>query len=124
MTDKQFQRRMQRAERKNTNRVQRQKIKDAGRGSLHIETSKLLAIYLFVLLNVIVIYAMVVMAITNDLSALPVLISDIAAQVIVYAIYCAKAFKGKQAEEDIKLERDKLGLFADEPEDDSPAAQG
>ena len=124
MTDKQFQRRMRRAERKNTNRVQRQKIKDVGRGSLHIETSKLLAIYLFALLNAIVIYAMVVMAITSDLSALPVLISDIAAQVIVYAIYCAKAFKGKQAEEDIKLERDKLGLFADEPEDDSPAAQG
>lgn len=118
MTDKQFQRRMQRAERKNTNRVRRQKIKDAGRGSLHIETSKLLAIYLFVLLNAIVIYAMVVMAITNDLSALPVLISDIAAQVIVYAIYCAKAFKGKQAEEDIKLERDKLGLNEDQDPDE------
>lgn len=118
LSDKRFAKRVVKLRRKIKTREQRRQLRELMRGSHHIETSKLIAIYLFVLLNAIVIYAMVVMAITNDLSALPVLISDIAAQVIVYAIYCAKAFKGKQAEEDIKLERDKLGLNEDQDPDE------
>lgn len=119
MTKEQYERRAARARRKAQDKEQRREIREIRRGSFHLETSKLLAIYLFALLNAIVIYAMIVMAATGDLSALPILISDLAAQVVVYAIYCAKAFKGKQAEEDIKLERDKLGLF-DEDERDVP----
>lgn len=72
------------------------------------ETSKLLAVYLFVLLNAIVVFSMVSMWHFGDLSYLGVLISDIAAQVVIYAIYCVKAYKGKKAEEDNKLERDKM----------------
>lgn len=72
------------------------------------ETSKLIAIYLFALLNAIIIYAMVAMWKFCDFTYLGVLISDIAAQVIIYAIYCMKAYKAKKSEEDLKFEREKL----------------
>jgi len=72
-----------------------------------IETSKLIAIYLFVLLNSIVIYSMIAMWKFVDFSYLGVLISDIAAQVLIYAIYCMKAYKAKKSEEDLKFKREK-----------------
>lgn len=74
----------------------------------HIETSKIIAIYLFILLNAIVIYAMVAMWKFADLTYLGVLITDIAAQILIYGIYCLKAYKAKKSEEEIRLERDKL----------------
>lgn len=70
------------------------------------ETSKLIALYLFALLNAIVIYSMVAMWRFGDLSYLGVLITDIAAQILTYGIYCLKAYKGKKAEEDLKFRRD------------------
>ncbi len=70
------------------------------------ETSKLIAIYLFVLLNAIVVYAMLAMWTFTDFTYLGVLISDIAAQVIVYAIYCMKAYKAKRSEEELKFRRE------------------
>lgn len=73
-----------------------------------IETHKLLAIYLFVLLNVIVVYSMITMWHMRDLTYLGVLISDIAAQVIVYAIYCLKAYHGKKQEENLKYKRERI----------------
>lgn len=88
------------------------------------ETSKKLAVYLFALFNVVVIYAMVAMWYFRDLSYLGVLIADIAAQVLTYAIYCLKAFFAKKAEEDNKLERDKMDLLVPESgqdENDFPA---
>lgn len=122
MSDRRFAKRVIKLRRKIKARTQRRQLREMLRRAPHIETSKLLAIYLLVLLNAIVIYSMVVMAVMQDLSSLPVLISDLAAQVLVYAIYCAKAFKGKQAEENIKFEREKLGLSEeDEPsEPDDP----
>lgn len=123
LSDKRFAKRVVKLRRKIKTRAQRRQLRELMRGAHHIETSKLLAVYLFVLLNAIVVYSMVVMAISQDLSSLPVLISDLAAQVLVYAIYCAKAFKGKQAEENMRFEREKLGISdedelceSDEPE--------
>ena len=72
------------------------------------ETSKLIAIYLFALLNGIVIYAMVAMWHFADFTYLGVLISDIAAQVIIYAIYCLKAYHAKKQSEIMKFDREKL----------------
>lgn len=72
------------------------------------ETSKLIAIYLFALLNGIVIYAMVAMWHFADFTYLGVLISDIAAQVIIYAIYCLKAYHAKKQSEKMKFDREKL----------------
>ena len=73
-----------------------------------IETNKIIAIYLFVLLNSIIIFSMVAMWHFGDLSYLGVLITDIAAQVLVYAIYCMKAYYGKKQEETIRFERERL----------------
>lgn len=54
-------------------------------------TSKLIAAYLFIILNVVLIYAMIVMYEFRDLTYLGVLITDIAAQVLTYFIYAKKA---------------------------------
>ena len=83
------------------------------------ETSKMIAIYLFLLLNVIVAYALVAMWHFSDLSYLGVLISDIAAQVLVYAIYCLKAFHGKKEQEKNNLERDKMSMRMGEVTDEA-----
>lgn len=83
-----------------------------------IETSKLLAIYVFVLLNAIIIYAMVSMWRFSDLSYLGILITDIAAQVVVYAIYCLKAYKAKKSEEDMKFAREQLASAEEGPSEE------
>lgn len=54
-------------------------------------TSKLMAAYLFIILNVVLIYAMVAMWRFADLTYLGVLITDVAAQVLTYLIYSKKA---------------------------------
>ena len=71
-------------------------------------TSKLMMTYIFVLCTIITIYAMIVMYLKEDLSALPVLITAIVGETISYAIYSVKAYKGKKSEVDAQLERDKF----------------
>lgn len=56
-------------------------------------TSKLIAVYLFILLNVVLIYSMIMMYLFRDLTYLGVLLSDIVAQVITYMIYMIKSTK-------------------------------
>lgn len=82
--------------------------KDKYKSPSRIETSKLIAIYLFALLNAIIIYAMVAMWHFADLTYLGVLITDIAAQVLIYAIYCLKAYHAKKQSEKMKFDREKL----------------
>ena len=52
-----------------------------------------MAVYLFIILNVVLIYAMITMYLFRDLSYLGVLITDIASQIITYLIYMRKATK-------------------------------
>ena len=115
-----YQRRKLRIERRNIDIQQKQELRNLRlRAShKHLETNKLIAIYLFMLFNVIIIYALVAMWKLGDLSYLGILISDIAAQVLVYAIYCMKAYYGKKQEELMRFERDKLVLA--EPEVELP----
>ena len=54
-------------------------------------TSKMMAVYLFVLLNVVLCYAMFMMWRFQDLQCLSVLITDVVAQVLTYFIYSRKA---------------------------------
>lgn len=75
-----------------------------------IETSKFFAIYLFILLNAIVIFSMITMWKFADLTYLGVLITDIAAQVLVYGIYCLKAYHGKKQEELLKFNKEQLNI--------------
>ncbi len=105
-----FKREMKRIQLRNTQLERRAKLlQESRKYANHIETSKLIAIYLFVLLNAIVVYAMISMWHFADLSYLGVLVSDIAAQVLIYAIYCLKAYHAKKQSEQIKLNRDRLG---------------
>lgn len=72
------------------------------------ETSKIIAVYLFILLNAVIVYAMIAMWQFADLTYLGVLISDIAAQVLIYAIYCLKAYHGKKQEELLKFNKEQF----------------
>lgn len=110
LTEREFQRQLAKIKKENVQK-ERSLILERERnkyGSEKIETSKLIAIYLFVLLNAIVIYAMIAMWQFADFSYLGVLISDIAAQVLIYAIYCMKAFHAKRESERMKFDREKL----------------
>lgn len=111
MTEEEYQRKLSEIKNENIQKEYKKRLKEerAKYGfKLKLETSKLIAIYLFALLNAIVIYAMIAMWSFADLTYLGVLISDIAAQVIIYAIYCMKAYKAKKSEENLKFEREKL----------------
>ena len=110
MTLKSYKHKLERIDRRNDRRKARaylrQKRRDGKPQKPKMETSKKVAIYLFILFNVILIYAMAAMLLLGDLSCLSVLISDIAAQVLTYTVYCLKAYHGKKQEEIIKLKRD------------------
>lgn len=82
-----------------------------------MEMSKKFAIYLFLLLNVIVIYSLVAMWHFMDLSYLGTLITAIAAECITYITYCTKSYKAKANEEALNYarERDQIEPVVDEP---------
>lgn len=117
LTEKEYQQELEKIQKRNKQleyNLSLKKERNKFKKKFKFETSKLIAIYLFALLNAIVVYAMVAMWKFCDFSYLGVLISDIAAQVIIYAIYCMKAYKAKKSEEDLKFEREKLsGTFVD-----------
>ena len=117
MTENGYQKRLDKIKKKNVQKEYRKNLKtekEKYKPKSRLETSKLIAIYLFLLLNAIIIYAMVAMWVFSDLSYLGVLISDIAAQVVIYAIYCMKAYKAKKSEEELRFERDKhCGTISD-----------
>lgn len=54
-------------------------------------TTKLMAVYLFVILNVVLTFAMVTMYQFRDLTYLGVLITDVAAQILTFLIYTKKS---------------------------------
>lgn len=73
-----------------------------------IPTTKWIVLYLFIIMNVVLAYAMYTMFIFRDLSALPILITDIAAQVLTFLIYASKSYMENKSEAEHELERDKL----------------
>lgn len=111
MNKQEFEQELQKIKQKNTQKEYKKILdeeKDKYKNKSKIETSKLIMFYLLILLNAIIVYSMVAMWNFADLTYLGVLISDIAAQVLVYIIYCLKAFHGKKQEEDMKFKREKL----------------
>ena len=109
MTEERYKKRLEKIRSDNIQREYRsnlKKEKKKNKSKTKIETSKLIAVYLFLLLNTIVIYTMSAMWIFVDFTYLGVLVSDIAAQVLIYAIYCMKAYKAKKSEEDMKFKRE------------------
>ena len=73
-----------------------------------ITTTKLIVAYLFVIMNIILAYSMFVMYEFHDLTYLGVLITDIAAQVLVFLIYSAKSYKENKSQADLEFEREKF----------------
>ena len=111
LSDREFYQRMNEIKRDNAQKQKRLLLKaekEKYKKTHHIETNKIFAVYLFVLLNAIVIYAMIAMWRFGDLTYLGVLITDIAAQVMIYAIYCMKAYHAKKQSEQMKFDREKL----------------
>lgn len=81
-----------------------------------IQMTKIITWYLFVLLNIVLVYSMAVMYLFRDLSYLGVLITDIAAQVITFLIYTCKSYKETKEEALINLEHEKLNnTYTDGP---------
>ena len=67
------------------------KIRHQNDAPKKITTTKLIILYLFIVLNVILIFSMITMVYFADLSSLSVLITDIAAQVLLTLGYFIKA---------------------------------
>lgn len=109
MSKREYQLKMAEIRRENVQKQYKQSLREEKRkyDTKRIETSKLLAIYLFVLFNAVMIYAMAAMWVLHDLTYLGVLITDIAAQVLIYAIYCLKAYCAKRQSENLKFRRER-----------------
>lgn len=107
MTKKEYNKKLEKIEKQNIIKQQKEALKEAKYKGKKMETSKKLALYLFGLLNIIVIYSLVAMWYFSDLSYLGALITDIGAQIILYGIYCLKAYHGKKQEEIMSFEREK-----------------
>ena len=96
MSEKEFREEMRKARLKNESIARKQelqKIKNAYKPNKKRSTTKLIAIYLFVLLNVVLGFSMYMMYHLSDLTYLGVLITDIVAQVITFLIYVVKSTK-------------------------------
>lgn len=85
-------------------------LKKNNRRKLGLTTTKLLSFYLFAIFNIVLLYALVAMWHFGDLSYLGVVISDIIGQILVFGIYCIRAYLDTKSEENIKLEQQKIGL--------------
>ena len=95
LSQREYERKLNEVQRENESIDRYNKLKEEKRKvSIDIKkptTDKLIAIYLFIILNVILVYSMISMWNFADLSCLGVLITDIAGQVITYYIYAKKA---------------------------------
>lgn len=119
MNDYDFEYKISKLEEKYKREKQLNELKDKY-GVKRRETNKILAIYLFTILNVVIIFSMVSMWVFADLSYLGVLITDIAAQIILYATYCLKAYHGKKQEEEMKYKYESNALHTDDDIEDPP----
>lgn len=95
ITEKEFEQKLKQLQQHNLSKERELKLieeKNKYRKDIKLpSTSKLMAVYLFIILNVVLIFAMRAMWHFADLSFLGVLITDVAGQVIVYMIYALKS---------------------------------
>lgn len=95
LTQREYERKLREIQRENESIERYNKLRQEKRniqgGVKKPSTDKLIATYLFIILNVVLIYAMLAMWHFADLSYLGVLVTDIAGQVITYYIYAKKA---------------------------------
>lgn len=95
MSEKEFAYRMKQIQRENATRLRIQELRaeeDKYKSKFKLPSwSKMLAVYLFLVLNIVLAYAMVAMWHFNDLQYLGVLITDVAAQILTFLIYAHKS---------------------------------
>ena len=95
ISEKEYSARLKRIEIDNHQHELRQKLKVEKNKYNHKfklpSTSKLIAAYLFIVLNIVLTFSMVAMWTFQDLTYLGVLVTDVAAQVLTYFIYTLKA---------------------------------
>lgn len=95
ITEKDFEKELKRLKQRNVSKEREQRLKEEKQKyKTHItlpSTSKLMAAYLFIVLNVVLFYAMKAMWHFADLTFLGVLITDVAGQILVYMIYALKS---------------------------------
>lgn len=97
MTEKQFNKKLSRIRQKQKEyelKVKLKKEKEKCRpAKVKLTTTKKITIYLFVVLNILLVYSIVAMWYFADLSYLGTLITDVIGQVIVFITYAAKSTK-------------------------------
>lgn len=97
LNDKEFQAELKRIQKDNAYKEKNKILKEErekGNEKMKLpSTSKLIAVYLFIILNIVLAFAMVSMWHFSDLSYLGVLITDVAAQILTYCVYAHKALK-------------------------------
>lgn len=95
ISGREYESRMKQIKNKNANRERLQALKTEQNKYKHKfklpSTSKLIAAYLFIILNIVLTFSMVAMWTFQDLTYLGVLVTDVAAQVLTYFIYTLKA---------------------------------
>lgn len=122
LTEKQFQAALKRIQYENLYKERNRKLREE-KNRLKPKfklpsTSKMMAVYLFLIMNVVLIYSLVTMYKFGDLTYLGVLITDIVGQVLVYFVYILKSRKENCKDGityDIAMleKRHELGLFDD-----------
>lgn len=97
MTEKQYEHELSKIRMRNKSVIRKQLLKSEKNKykNKHTfpSTTKLVVFYLFLLLNVLLVYSMVAMWHFSDLSYLGVLITDVIAQLITFLIYSVKSTK-------------------------------
>lgn len=95
ITEQEFAVRMAQIERKNKSLERKRKLQETSklykRKFKPLSTSKWMAVYLFLALNIVLAYSMIAMWHFQDLTYLGVLVTDIAGQVLTYFIYTKKS---------------------------------
>lgn len=97
MTEQRYKEELDRIELENESLMRKQALKEARRTYrtpiVLPSTTKLILIYLFIMLNAVLVYALVAMWHFGDLTQLGVIITDIVSQVVAFIVYAAKSTK-------------------------------
>lgn len=95
MTEEKFKKKLNRIEQKNASDEMRETLKNARHSKKLVfpSTTKLIMIYLFIILNAVLVYCLIAMWHFGNLTHLGTLITDVISQVIVFLVYCVKSAK-------------------------------
>ena len=93
MSEKDYERKMRKIRIKNKSYERRQLVKEAKRKKdIKLPTTtKLITLYLFIVLNIVLVYSLIAMWHFENLTYLGTLITDVLGQILVFFIYSIKS---------------------------------